>query len=87
MIDVFQYPVRMRRSAQVEMIPPGPWIKQFAWIPRKIHGEWYWLRTIYKRRISWPKPIVAVDLLYMVRRGVPVEYGNLFDVLKSDYTK
>jgi hypothetical protein len=38
--------------------PQGPWIAEFAYIPRKdIHGTWHWLSTIYRReknRIIYP---------------------------------
>jgi hypothetical protein len=53
--------------------PGGPWQAEFAWRPvQDIHGQWHWLRRIYKReknRILWP------------HQGY--EYGNAFDVLKD----
>jgi len=53
--------------------PGGPWQTEFAWKPvRDIHGQWHWLRPVYKReknRLVWP------------HQGY--EYGTAFDVLKD----
>ena len=52
--------------------PQGPWIPEFAWVPKRIKGRWHWLTTVYRReknRIVFP------------HQGH--EYGDILDVLKD----
>ena len=52
--------------------PQGPWLPEFAWVPRRIKGRWHWLTTVYRReknRIVYP------------HQGY--EYGDCFDALKD----
>ena len=52
------------------------WQKHFLFIPKKIEGKWYWLRTIYERFYiaSWDPMIVrqhqfAVDLFDLMTKN------------------
>ena len=52
------------------------WKKHFAWWPVKVHGEWVWLKTVYRRT---SKLRIYGDM----RIRWSWEYGNLFDVLSG----
>jgi len=55
-----------------------PWMEVFAWLPIKtIGGKRIWLRKVYKRKF-WA---VWGNGFHMEPE---VEYGELFDVLKSN---
>ena len=52
------------------------WQKQFLWLPKKIKGKWYWLRTIYFRQYmaDWDPQIIkeeqyAVDLFDLMMKN------------------
>ena len=52
------------------------WHPVFALLPhRTIRGRWYWLKTVYKRRV-WRYTGLADELF--------VEYGDAFDMLKEN---
>lgn len=54
----------------------NPWQKWFAWKPvRDIHGERWWLKTVYRRR--------ELDTYANHVTGPGYEYGTIFDVLKE----
>lgn len=52
-----------------------PWEPWFAWHPTKVTGQWVWLKTIYRRRVT----------TYANHDDWEVyEFGTLFDVLKDN---
>ena len=52
----------------------SPWQSWFAWRPVTIHGNMYWLKTVYRRCIN-----TYVDMDDWKR----YEYGTMFDVIKG----
>lgn len=53
--------------------PQGPWEPWFAVKPvRDIHGQWHWLKRIYRREIN-----------RMVWPSQGYEFGTIFDVVKQ----
>ena len=46
------------------------WEEWFAWRPVKVHGEWVWMETVYRRCLN-----TYVDYDDWKR----YEYGNIFD--------
>lgn len=51
------------------------WRKSYTIIPRKIHGEWYWLTTTYYRIVECRDNGMSFEYEY--------EYGTLLDILKD----
>ena len=51
-----------------------PWNKWFAWYPVKVHGNYIWLKTIYRRCIN--NYVDMDDWSYY-------EYGTIFDIIKE----
>jgi hypothetical protein len=51
------------------------WEPWFAWRPVKIHGRRVWLKHIYRR---------CINTYYDMDDWLKWEYGDLFDVLKSE---
>ena len=52
------------------------WYPVFALVPHKtIRGKWYWLKTIYKRRV-WRYTGISDEPF--------TEYGDIFDMLKEN---
>jgi hypothetical protein len=53
------------------------WYKMYPIVPRKVKGEWYWLKPIYYR-VAWRADNgFSFDNEY--------EYGTILDVLKDEY--
>jgi hypothetical protein len=50
------------------------WEPHRAWTPVKVHGQWVWLKKVYRR------------IRYEAYKPIDVEYGTLFDVLKEEST-
>lgn len=58
------------------MEKPDPWEKWFAWKPVvDIHGERWWMKTVYRR--------LGKATYANVITGPYYEYGTIFDVLKD----
>jgi len=58
-------------NTSIKVPPKSKWKKHFAIKPVYIHGEKYWLTTVYKRFS------VIRDEFY------DVEYGTILDVIKT----
>ena len=61
------------KNLQEQAMKPK-WREWFAWRPVKVHGEWVWMKTVYRRCLN-----TYVDYDDWKR----YEYGNIFDVLKD----
>jgi hypothetical protein len=53
----------------------APWRAWFAWHPVRVHGQWTWLKTVYRYctnnyvdQEDWPR----------------FQYGTIFDVVRDE---
>lgn len=57
------------------IVEQAEWKQHFAWIPKKIDGQWYWFDVVYRRKIYMTE--------YGFHSAPNWEYATLIDILKS----